>query len=218
MAKRIDGIVLFGDVVGSRHRPDTTAWLEQLTERLGHLYRDSMLAGFDFTQGDELQGLLRLDADPFQAVLSGMLTAGDDVPEMRWVVVAGAIDPGSGPATRRNGPAFLAAREVMAEAKHRRDRLIVRTGEPDTDVLLDDTAPVLASLIERLTQRQRKVAQMALVEGLRQSVIAERLGVRRATISVSFARGDVRSLSRLLDAVRKLWAIGLTRAVARAAK
>lgn len=214
----MEGIVLFGDVVRSRQRQDTTAWLERLSERLDALYRGSLLAAFDFTQGDELQGLLRLDADPFQAALTAMLAMGEDVPDMRWVVAAGAIDPGRGPATRRNGPAFLVARALIEEARRRRDTLIVRTGDPETDTLLDDTAPVLASLIERLTRRQRKVAHLALVEGLRQSVIAERLGVRRATVSVSFTRGDVRSLSRLLEAVRKLWATGLRATGSTAAK
>lgn len=202
-------IVVFGDVVRSRTRLATGEWLEALTDELAALYKGHVSAAFDFTQGDELQGLLRIDADPFRAVLSAMLRPRTEAPAMRWVVLAGSVEPGRGPATRRTGPAFVAARAAIEQARHRRDGLTARSGEVATDALLDGTAPVLASLMDRLTDRQRVVARLALVDGLRQSIIAERLGVSRATVSVSFSRGDVRSLSRLLDAVRSLWDKGL---------
>ena len=49
------------------------------------------------TQGDELQLLLAPGADPFRAVLRAGLHP--DALPMRWAIVAGGIDPGSGPAT-----------------------------------------------------------------------------------------------------------------------
>lgn len=207
-------MVIFGDVVRSRRRPTRSAeWLEALTAELGRRYREEALAAFEFTQGDELQGLLRPDADPFTIVADATLRPRGDTPEMRWAVVAGEIVQGKGPATRRTGPAFMTARKTIELARQQRDTLLVMTGDPEADGLLAGTAPVLGSLMTRLTDRQREVARLGLVEGLRQSEIADRLGVARATVSVAFSRADVRSLTRLLGAVRQLWSEGIGRLV-----
>jgi hypothetical protein len=207
------GIVVFADVIQSRAgAAASTAWLERLCATLDDLYGPNRLAPFDFTQGDELQGLLDVRADPFAAVLLGTLQRHSDtppIPRMRWVVAAGEIDPGRGPATRRTGAAFIAARAMLDEAKRQRDGLLVRTGEGSADALLDGTAPVLAAMIDGMTDRQREVARLALVDGLRQSEIADRLGVARATVSVSFGRGEVRNVARLMGAVRTIWAQGM---------
>lgn len=209
------GVVLFADVVRSRHRPARSAeWLEALTAELGARYREQTLAAFEFTQGDELQGLLRPDADPFTIVADATLRPRRETPEMRWAVVAGEVIQGRGPATRRSGPAFLTARRTIELARHQRDNLLVMTGDPDADGLLAGTAPVLGSLLTRLTDRQREVARLGLVEGMRQSEIADRLAVARATVSVAFARADVRSLARLLGAVREVWSEGIERMLA----
>jgi DNA-binding CsgD family transcriptional regulator len=197
-------IVLFGDVVESRDDPEaSSAWLRILCRILEDRYAPGeRLAGFGFTQGDELQGLLVPSADPFLAVLIGSLH--EQARPMRWVVAAGEIAPGSGPATERSGPAFLAAREALVAAKVRRDRLLVRTGEPGADRLLDGLAPVLGEMLADLTVRQRRVAWLVLVENLRQAEVADRLGVSRATISVAHARGHIRSIGRLVDALRAI--------------
>ena len=124
---------------------------------------------------------------------------------MRWAIAFGEVDP-AGSATRRTGPpAFLEARTTLELARRQRD-LSAWSGEPGTDGLLDGAAPVIGGHIERLTDRQRSIASMALVDGLRQADIAAPLGVSRATVSVAFARADVRCLSRLLTTVRRLWA------------
>ncbi len=207
--------MLFGDIVRSRDDARaSTAWLEQLCVRLDQSYAGETLAPFEFTQGDEIQGLLAVTADPFRAVLDATLREhrGDDrVPSMRWIVVAGRIDPGRGPATRRTGEAFVHARDLIELATRREDGLLCRTGEPDADALLDGTAPVLAAIINDMTDRQRVVARLALVDGLRQADIAGQLKVARPTVSVSWSRGDVRNLERLVGAIRTLWSQGLAR-------
>jgi hypothetical protein len=209
------GVVLFGDVVRSRRRPRKASdWLERLTAELDEAFGDTKLAGFEFTQGDELQGLLRPDADPLTAVLTAALRPSDEAPAMRWAIVAGHVLPGRGPATKRTGPAFITARETIELARRQRDTLLMFTGDPHTDRSLAGTAPVLGSLLTRLTERQREVARLGLLDGLRQSEIADRLGVARATISVASARADVRSLARLSGAVRGLWSEGLLRRMA----
>jgi DNA-binding CsgD family transcriptional regulator len=198
------GLVLFGDVVESRDDPEgSSAWLRTLGRVLEERYPPAdRLAGFGFTQGDELQALLAPSADPFLAVLIGTLH--ERARPMRWIVAAGEVARGSGPATERSGPAFLVARETLIEAKTRRDRLLVRTGEPGADRLLDGLAPILGEMLADLTLRQRRVAWLVLVEGLRQAEVADRLGVSRATISVAHARGHIRSIGRLVAALRTI--------------
>ena len=162
-------IVVFGDVVRSRDEPATsTSWLRTLEAELDAAI-PGRLAGFGFTQGDELQGLLRPDADPLEPVLRGSLHA--EALPMRWVVAAGPVEPGRGPAT---------------------------------DALLDDLAPVLGDLLAELTVRQREVARLMLVDGMRQADVAERLEVKRATVSVLAERARVRRIASLAAALRRL--------------
>ena len=198
------GLVLFGDVIGSRKdRPGSAAWLRDLVSELDDAYGGQRLAPFGFTQGDELQGLLEPPADPLVAVLRAAL--GPAARPIRWVCIAGPVDPGEGPATQRTGPAFLSAREALESARAGHDRLVIRTGRPDADELLAGMTPALADLLGDLTARQRVVVRLALIDGLRQSDVAERLGVRRATISVSFARARVHTLGRLVVAMRNVY-------------
>lgn len=208
------GLVLFGDVVASRtDGPAATAWLRMLVEELGTAYRSDTLAPFGFTQGDELQGLLRPEADPLEAVFRAALRDDGEPPAMRWVIVAGPIEPGDGPTTQRTGPAFITARELSGTARRRRDRLLVHSGHPETDALLDDVAPLLGVLLGGLTERQRLVGKLILVDGLRQSEVAERLDIARPTVSVVAERAHVRNLERLRRAVVTLLRTGVARSL-----
>ncbi len=204
------GVVVFGDVVESRRDPARASeYLRALCRELEAANRDRLLAGFGFTQGDELQGLLASDADPLEAVLLAALhpqprPAGAPRLTLRWAVAEGRIEPGSGPATERAGEAFHRARDAIERARARRDLLVVVTGEPGADRLLDAIAPVLGELADGLTVRQRDVARLMVVEGLRQAEVASRLGVSRASVSVTCERARVRSIERLAGAIRAL--------------
>ena len=201
--------VLFGDVVRSRTDASAgTAWLRELIGELERVYPPAVReAAFAFTQGDELQGLLSVDADPLAAVLCATLHE-RGLP-MRWVIVAGEIEPGRGPATERTGPAFLTARRLLERARARRDGLAVHVGHPRSDDLLAELAPLLADLLADLTERQRAIARLMLVDRLRQSEVAERLEVSRATISVMAERARIRRIDGLLDVVRRIVADGV---------
>jgi RNA polymerase sigma factor (sigma-70 family) len=200
-------LVLFGDVVGSRRDSvGSTAWLRELVAELDTAYGPARLSPFGFTQGDELQGLLAPDADPLTAVLRAAL--GQTGRRMRWVFVRGEVDEdetGTAPATERTGPAFVLARTAIGEARAGHERLVIQTGRPDVDSLLADLTPALVDMLDGLTDRQRTVARLALIEDLRQSEVADRLHVRRATISVSFNRARVRSLQRLVAGIRRVY-------------
>lgn len=205
-------IVVLADVAHSRDAPGVaTAWLRGLAGDLNRsIPRPERLAEFAFTQGDELQGLLRVDGDPLRAVLIGSL-APDALP-MRWVVVAGRVASGRGPATQRSGEAFYAARALISgrgPRTRRRDGLQMRTGSAAHDPLLEDLAPLLAELLAELTPRQRELARLALLEGLRQADAADRLGVSRAAMSVGWGRARVRALERLTRALRTIFRDGV---------
>lgn len=207
------GVVLFGDVVASRATRGASEWLRALRDELDEVYRRERVAAFEFTQGDELQGLLLPSADPLEAVVRASLRA-DRLP-MRWVIVGGRVEQGSGPATQRSGPAFLAARELATVARRQRDSLLMRTGDPDTDDLLEGVAPVLGRLLGELTARQREVARLLLVEGLTQAAAATRLSVKAPTISVAAERARVRDIGRLQSATLKIFRMGVERMAAR---
>ena len=205
------GTVVFGDVVDSRRDPGSTGWLRALCAELEDAYpRADRLAAFAFTQGDEIQGLLAPGADPFRAVLHAALQP--DARTLRWAIVAGDIDPGTGPATERNGVAFLIAREAIARAKAHREGLVAISGDPEADGLLADTGPLLAALLADLTPRQREVARLIAIDDLRQSQAAEHLGVSRATVSVIADRARVRHLQGLVRTLASIFAEGVRRA------
>jgi hypothetical protein len=206
------GIVLIGDVVDSkRDLAAASTWSRRLSAELTGLAPADQLAVFDFTQGDEVQGLLRPQADPFVYLLNAFLH--EAAPPMRWVVVAGAVEAGEGSATQRTGAAFVSARAVVSEAKHRNDGLLVRSGDRAADALLDDLAPVFAASLQAMTSRQQSIARLMLLEGCRQSDVAARLGVSRATVSVAYGRGRVRDAGRLLRVTRRIFAEGLSRRI-----
>jgi DNA-binding CsgD family transcriptional regulator len=204
----MNAIVLFGDVIRSRRNATgSTTWLRTLTAELETASPPgTLLAPFEFTQGDELQGLLAPGADPLDAVLRASFNP--DRRAMRWVIVAGEVDPGSGPATQRTGHAFLRARDRLAEAGARRDNLLMSTGHPATDALLDRLAPILGEMLDDLTKRQMEIGRLLVIEGLRRSEAADRLQISRATVSVVADRAHIRSITRLASALRELFAGG----------
>jgi hypothetical protein len=198
------GLVLFGDVIRSRRdAPAATGWLRTLATDLNAAYDETArLAPFEFTQGDEIQGLLAPAANPLIAILRGTLHP--DARPMRWVVVAGEVDPGRGPATQRSGPAFIAARERLVQANVRRERVAIVSGDASTDDLVEGLGPLLGELLADLTARQREIAWLLLVEGLRRSEAAERLTVSRATVSVAADRAHLRGIGELARVLQTL--------------
>ena len=151
--------------------------------------------------------MLAPTADPLAAVLRAGL--GPEGRLLRWVVVRGEVDgdatSGKAPATERTGRAFVIARDAIETARTGHERLVIITGQEDVDSLLADLTPALVDMLDGLTARQRTVARLALIEDLRQSEVADRLNVRRATVSVSFNRARVRSLQRLVAGIRRVY-------------
>ena len=210
MTAQVSAIVLFGDVVDSRRDADAAVFLRALRDDLDAAYAAERLAPAGFTQGDEIQLLLAPGADPFRGVVRAALHP--DARELRWAVVAGDVDRGTGPATERNGAAFRAARELLERARARREGMATITADPGVDALLADLVPLLPALLSELTVRQREITRLLLVENLRQSEAAERLRVSRATVSVIADRARVRHLARLSAALASIFHDGVSRA------
>ncbi|MEK6721466.1 MAG: sigma factor-like helix-turn-helix DNA-binding protein [Chloroflexota bacterium] len=211
MADSGRGIVIFGDVLDSRaDAVGSAAWLRHLSGDLDAVYGPARQAEFGFTQGDELQGLLDEGADPLLAVLRAALDPG--ARPMRWAIVAGAVNPGAGPATERTGAAFLQARAAVTKARAERDGLVLASGDPASDAVLSDLGPVLAVLLADLTERQREIVRGIVVEGLRQADVADRLGISRPTVSVAVGRARLREIVRLAAAIRTLFGRGVAAA------
>jgi predicted DNA-binding protein (UPF0251 family) len=207
----IPATVLFGDVVASRRDAGAAGFLRSLRDELDGAYGAAALAPVGFTQGDEIQLLLAPGSDPFVAVTRAALHP--DPRELRWAAVAGQVETGPGPATERSGPAFRAARDLLARAKSRREGMLAITGDPAADVLLAGLAPLLPALLAELTARQREVARLLLVERLRRAEVADRLRVSRATVSVIAERGRVRHLERLATSLATIFADGVALAL-----
>ena len=197
------GLVLMAEVVGVKNRLAATSWLRELIAELDEAYGDRKLAAFALTQGDELQGLLAIGADPLIAVLHAALAPTRNL--VRWVCVQGELDASEGTATQRTGTVFLAARKAMDEAQADRERLVLKTGEASVDDLLAGMAPALVELLDGLTDRQRSVSRLAIIDGLRQSEVADRLKIRRATAAVAFKRARVHTIERLATAIGQVF-------------
>jgi DNA-binding XRE family transcriptional regulator len=205
----IPATVLFGDVVDSRRDPGASVFLRSLRAELDASHAHERLAPAGFTQGDEIQLLLVPGADPFRIVLRSALHP--EARGLRWAAVAGLVEPGTGPATERTGPAFRAARSLLERAKAHREGLAAMTGDPAADELLAGLGPLLAALLGELTVRQREVGRLLLVDGLRQAEVAERLGVSRATVSVIADRGRIRHLQGLAAGLATIFRDGVAR-------
>jgi DNA-directed RNA polymerase specialized sigma24 family protein len=66
-------------------------------------------------------------------------------------------------------------------------------------------------LLEDLSERQRELGRLLLLDGLRRAEAADRLGVSRATVSVLADRGRIREIDRLARALATIFGRGVAR-------
>jgi SatD family (SatD) len=158
----VPAVALIGDVTGSRALPSATAWLDALCGDLNERYRADLVATFKRTKGDEVQGLLRPDADVMAAYLHYAL-AGDRLP-MRWSIVSGEADAGEGPATDWTGQVLVAASDTVDAMKHTDDLLRIATGDAALDERLAVFGPWIADWAFELTAKQRTIIRSYLGE------------------------------------------------------
>ncbi len=208
-------IAIVGEVLSARRQPEAPlVWLDRLAAELDGAYGRGCLAPFRVTSSGELQGLVASAADPLDAVLRAALA--EHAAPMCWVLVAGSMDSDGGLDKTWAPDAVAGARDALARARAARERLVVVSGDPARDALLADVTPVFAALLADLTDRQRAIARLIVVDGLRQAEAATRLDISRPTVSVAVGRAHLRELLRLADAIRVQFAMGTLTASAAA--
>ena len=169
--------VLTVDQRDSRHSDDAVSGA---LDRLSALHATGP---FERTVGDELQGVLEDPLSVVQAILILM-------DQTAWHIGIGVGPvPNPLPASVRSarGPAFVAARSAVEDAKHRDSVVEIATGTPDP---LADDATVACQLLVDLVQRRSDAGAEAVRlarDGLGQGQIAERLGVSRQAIGQRLA-------------------------------
>ena len=180
-------IALIGDIVASRRldprrRTALQGRLEQLLDAVNRQHRESIAARFLVTLGDEFQGVL---------------TRGDAVPDIVWqletelrqidvriAIGLGTLHPPfKDYALGMDGPAFHQAREAIELSRKRRLNGGVFAGFGDDDPVLNGFARILRYVREGFTERQLHTAAL-LRGGIRQSEVADRLGVTRQMVNV----------------------------------
>lgn len=173
-------IAVLADAVGSRRlaAPARQALQQQLRAALtaaNRKWRKAIAARFAITLGDQLEGLLTLDAPLWDIVhyLRAEL-------EGDWIIACGRgpLSTALGPSViELDGPCFHEAREALERAKP--ERLVLAFGG------YDDVARAFGAYYSALywtwTSRQRQAA--ALLRIMEPAAVAERLGVDRSAIS-----------------------------------
>lgn len=180
-------IAVIADVVNSRRfKRDRRQWLQdrlqEMLDQLNQTHRNDLLSKFSVTVGDEFQGLLAR-AEPVADLIREFETA---IPKVciRLGVGCGLLETERAEfAIGMDGSVWHAAREAVITAKTERKLGGVFRGFGDqNDILLDGFARLLYHTISRFTDRQRQIYDL-LQETPRQSHVAERLNVGRATIN-----------------------------------
>ena len=131
-------------------------------------------------------------------------------PEVLGRVVASRLVPG-GPAIRwgigaghDDASAIAHARIALRRARDHGTWLGFATGDGWREALLADLGLALAALLADLTPRQAEIACLILVHGARQAEVAGTLGVSRATVSVTVARGRLPAIAGAVRAIEAL--------------
>ena len=166
--------VLTADQIDSRLQPDrVTAAMAALADR----HRP---AGISRTVGDEFEALFGAESVSVVAAILSLMREGT------WHVGVG-IGPVDKPTPtdlrEARGPAFLAARRAVEEAKGRADHLRV-ISVPPTEDAADDAETVLALVLALRARRSSAgwVAADLADQGLTQAEVGARLGISRQAV------------------------------------
>jgi hypothetical protein len=194
--------VLTVDQVDSRGRGDRLA---ALLPDLASRRHPALVLGPDRTAGDEFQAVLR-DAE------SALDVALDLLRDRGWSVGmgVGTVDTPL-PATTREatGPAFVAARAAVTEAKRAPHRFaLVADPAPSAAVDADGVSALLDLLLELRDRRTPEGWEVAdrLADGSTQSAVAADLGITPQAVSLRARTAGVRMEQRARPVLARLLA------------
>lgn len=153
---------------------------DQVDRVVAGLAEVSTLLGFRRTVGDEFQGLLDDPVSVLDVILGLMRTTGWHVG-----VGVGAVDrplPTDGDPTRAHGPAFVAARDAVEQAKSDPHHVaVVARGARDEAYDVKAVLDLLDAVRQGRTSAGWEVADLAL-GGSTQAASAERLSISRQAV------------------------------------
>jgi hypothetical protein len=173
-------VAVLADAVASRRLPVPArqALQQQLRAALttaNRKWRKTISARFAITLGDQLEGLLTLEAPLWDIVHYLRAELDGD-----WIIACGRgpLSTAPGPSViELDGPCFHEAREALERAKQQ--RLVLAFG--GYDATANAFGAYYSALYWTWTSRQRQAA--ALLRTMEPAAVAERLGVDRSAIS-----------------------------------
>ncbi len=167
--------------LASRAGATRPAWLDALRRTLGRRLRAPSAWPIRVHPGRRDPGPAAPAADPFLAVLLSTLAAArrrrTPCRGCAGWSCCGAVDPGRGTSHAPHGRRIPACAGLARPGPRRPGRPAVSTRATRARMhIWLARHPLLAAIIERMTDRQRLIARLALVDGLRQSEIADAAG------------------------------------------
>ena len=186
-------VAVIGDIVASRklnreQRRTAQSGLMRMIERLNVEFGEWVAGAFAITQGDEFEGLLRVQgAENWLPALIWRVEELFPSPVLRLGIGLGEVDTDipvpAGSAVLLDGPAFHKARAAVVQAAKEKQMGGVFLGfGSGHDAILNGLARVLFHQRSRWSGQQRRLA-LLLHSGLKQSEAAERMGHSRQAIS-----------------------------------
>ena len=214
MTPLVPATVLFGDVVDSRADPGASAFLRALRDELEAAYGEPPARARRVHPGRRAPAPARARRRPVRRGPARRAPPGGPRAPLGGGRRRGAAGVRAGDrahgARLHRGARAARAREDAARGPARRDR----RSRPRTPCCWT-SGRCSPRCSRELTDRQREVARLLLVDGLRRAEAAERLGVSRATVSVIAARGRVRHLAALASPLARTFARGRRAGLAR---
>lgn len=201
-------VALIGDLVGSRRLDDRAGVQRELQRAMRRLNRDlpagALVAGLDFSSGDEVQALLA-DPVPLVRMLSELGEVLHPV-AMRFGIGFGplSVAPRS-PAPRAaqlDGPCFHRARRSLERAHALRAWARVEGFGDGLDLALETILELAGELRAGWTRRQTEIVHAA--RGRQQKAVAAELGVRPSVVSESLKAAHFEPLRRAEEALERL--------------
>lgn len=186
MKRAAEFYVVLTDVVASRQIGDRQTFnllFEQALEKINRELASHLELPMQGWKGlDEMAALIKSPVCLYKLIdmLNTMLAP----QQTRLVVVKGEVDvaAGSGNITRADGPAFHQAAALMQELKKDGLLLSCKTGDAETDRLLQLNINALQLLKSGWTSRQRLVYDAYKASG-NQEAVATALGITQQTVS-----------------------------------
>lgn len=187
-------VALIGDIRGSREIDDREGAQKEFKRVVGSLNEQipsrSVASPFTVTAGDEFQVLLTDAADAVEAAVS----ASDrfDRARLRFGIGRGELHTEVNPdqAIGMDGPCFYRAREAIESAGKDEAWLRVAGWAEDLDNRINAMFDLVQCVREDWTDRQAEFA-LALKEEGTQTLVADRYGVSKSTVSESLSAGHV---------------------------